>query len=184
MAQVSGALFSSLLAEEGWLVDLKVSEPGVVKRAWQAQQLFALRRAAGAVLARLERAEASGDEPARARFVAIMSRALGVKLIEEDGVRMRLETDDFLRAATQLRSMLLAASLRQRLGDGWWRTPASGQALLTLWAKGTELPAETLLGSLMQAVPQVTPPRTERPGDGGVVQPPLRPERLADAGVE
>ena len=185
IAQVSGALFATLLTEDGWLEDMKVSEPDAVKRAWRAQQLFALRRAAGTVLARLELTEGEADEPAaRARFVAIMTHALGVKLSEEDGVRMRLETDDFLRSATLLRSMLLAAALRERLGEGWWRKPESGLALINLWAKGTSLPAETLLGSLTQGLMAAVPSRSALPGDGGVVQPFVTPQRVAGSALD
>lgn len=183
IAQVSGALFSSLLGDEGWLTEVKVADGATVRRAWQAQQLFALRKATGTVLARLETSDLPEPE-ARARFVAIMTRALGVKLSIEDGARIRLESDDFLRSATLLRSMLLASSLRAQLGEGWWRKPESGQALLNLWAKGTALPAETMLGSLMQGLMSSLPVGE---GDGGVVKPFLAPQRVAepvDAGVE
>jgi len=184
IAQVSGALFATLLGEDGWLEDMKVGDRIGVKTAWRAQQLFALRKAAGTVLARLELTDTEADEQAaRARFVAIMTRALGVKLTPEDGVRIRLETDDFLRSATLLRSMLLAATLREKLGPGWWRKPESGQALSALWAKGTALPAETLLGPLMQGLMAAVPPRSALPGDGGVVEPFIRPQRVADAGT-
>jgi len=55
--------------------------------------------------------------------VTIMSRALGIALTPEDGSRWRIETDDFLRSATQLTAMEQATKLRAELGDGWWTKP-------------------------------------------------------------
>ncbi len=180
ITQLGGALFATLLTEDEWLAEMKVNDRSAVRAAAKAQQLFALRRAAGTVLARLELTDMP-DAAARARFVAIMTHALGVKMTPEDGVRMRLETDDFLRSATMLRSMLLAATLRERLGPGWWRRPEAGQALLNLWAKGTALPAETTAGSLMQGL-SATVPELPQVADAGV--PAVAPPALArDAGT-
>lgn len=177
IAQLSGALFASLTVEDDWLEDAGVGERTAVRYAAQVQRMFALRKAAGTVLSLLEM---SDDETvARGRYVAIMTRALGVKLSAEDGVRMRIETHDFLRSATFLRSMLLASTLRARLGPKWWQKLESGQTLLALWAKGTSLPAEVLVGSLQQGLISSMP---SQPGDAGVVQPFLTPLRI-DAGA-
>lgn len=167
IAQVSGALFSSLLGEDAWLEEIGVSDRAAVRSTWRAQQLFALRKAAGTVLARLELTELP-EADTRARFVTLMTRVLGVKVSVEDGVRLRLDTDDFLRSATLLRSMLLAATLRHRLGDGWWQKRESGQTLMALWAKGTSQPAETMLGSLMQGLLVTVPSQSAVMVDAGV----------------
>ncbi len=175
ITQLSGALFATLLTEDEWLDEMKVPGRAAVRAAAVAQHLFALRRAAGTVLARLELTDVP-DATARARFVAIMTRALGVKMTPEDGVRMRLETDDFLRSATALRSMLLAATLREQLGPRWWRKAESGQALLNLWAKGTALPAETTVGPLMLGLTATVPLKAEVASDAGVGAPAVAPK--------
>jgi hypothetical protein len=181
ITQLSGALFATLLGEDAWLLEANVADRAAVLTAFRAQQLFALRKAAGTVLARLELTDATDPAAARARFVAIMSRALGVKMTAEDGVRLRLETDDFLRSATVLRSMLLAASLREKLGEGWWQKPESGQALLSLWANGTALPAERLVAPLIEGLRAVVP--SHGTADAGVVQPFVPVQHVAqDAG--
>jgi hypothetical protein len=52
-----------------------------------------------------------------------MARAMGLTLAPEEGARWRLETDDFLRSATQLQAMLRAEQWRVRLGEEWWMKP-------------------------------------------------------------
>ncbi|MDP1826326.1 MAG: hypothetical protein Q8L48_23870 [Archangium sp.] len=113
-------LFASLLTEDAWLSANEVNNRPQVIAAAKAQRLFALRRAAGVVLARLETQTISDETAARAKFVAIMGRATGLSLSPEEGARWRLETDDFLRSAAQLDAMLGAEAWRVQLGDGWW----------------------------------------------------------------
>jgi hypothetical protein len=113
-------LFASLLTEDAWLTANEVNNRPQVIAAAKALRLFALRRAAGVVLARLETQTISDETQARARFVAIMARATGLSLAPEEGARWRLETDDFLRSATQLDAMLAAEAWRVHLGEGWW----------------------------------------------------------------
>ncbi len=186
ITQLAGALLATLPAEDAWLEDMQVAagdRPAIV-RAWQAQQWLGLRRAAGTVLAKLETSTLPETE-ARARYVAIMARALGVKHTAEDGVRWRLDTDDFLRSATLLRTTLLAATLRSRLGPAWWRSPESGQTLLSLWAKGTSVSAEAQAGTFAQGLAAFVPERAELLPDAGVVKPFVVPARLgiSDAGA-
>ena len=116
-------LLASLLTEDAWLAANEVNNRPQVIAAAKALHLFALRRAAGVVLARLETQTINDEGAARTRFVAIMSRATGLTLAPEEGARWRLETDDFLRSATQLDAMLSAEAWRVKLGDGWWLKP-------------------------------------------------------------
>ena len=118
-------LFASLLTEDAWLSANEVNNRNQVIAAAKALRLFLLRRAAGVVLAKLETQALSDEAAARAKFVAIMSRATGITLAPEEGARWRLETDDFLRSATQLEAMLSAAAWRETLGEGWWLKPLS-----------------------------------------------------------
>ena len=95
----------------------------LVIAAVKAQRLFLLRRAAGVVLAKLETQALTEEAEARAKFVAIMSRAVGLTLAPEEGARWRVETDDFFRSATQLEAMRSAEQWRAQLGEGWWLKP-------------------------------------------------------------
>jgi hypothetical protein len=121
-AQVRGERFAALLLERTWLGANEVKDVDVVVAAAKAQRLFLLRRAAGLVLARLEASRAADDAAAGAAFVTVMSHAMGVTLSAEEGARWRVETDDFLRSATQLDAMLRAAALRDVEGE-WWTHP-------------------------------------------------------------
>lgn len=152
-AQVLAELFAGLPADTEWLASAGVPEASraTVVDAVRAQRLFVLRRAAGVVLARLETATLA-DTDAPPRFVAVMTRALGVKLAPEERARWRVETDDFLRSATLLKSAVLAEVLRERLGPSWWSKPESGKALLEQWAPGSGLSVEGRLGAAVSSV--------------------------------
>lgn len=118
-------LFASLLTEDAWLSANEVNERAQVIAAARAQHLFDLRRAAGVVLAKLETQALADENAARAKYVAIMARATGLSLGEAEGARWRVETDDFLRSATQLQALLGAEAWRVKLGEGWWQKPLS-----------------------------------------------------------
>lgn len=123
VAQGASELLSSLVEEDGWLLEHEVNNRPQVIAAAKAHRLFMLRRAAGVVLARLETQALSDEAEARAKFVAIMSRATGLTLPPEEGARWRVETDDFLRSASQLQAMEHATQRRAELGEGWWKKP-------------------------------------------------------------
>ena len=119
----SSELFASLLTEDAWLAANEVNNRPQVIAAARALHLFFLRRAAGVVLAKLETQSLADDAAARAKFVQVMSHAMGITLAPEEGARWRVETDDFLRSATQLDAMLGAETSRGQLGEGWWLKP-------------------------------------------------------------
>jgi hypothetical protein len=179
LAQASGELLALLPLEPAWLEALGVqaaAQKAVIDAA-ATQRLFLVRRAAAAFLARLDAVESS-DAQARARAAAIFTRALGVAHTEADLVRLRVDTDDALRSASTLRSMLLAESLRQSLvsayGAHWFTQTASGEALVELWRPGTSSPIEARiapLGDALTAFWQRTLSFTPvgQPLDGGVV---------------
>ena len=178
LAQATGELFASLPGEPEWLEAQGVLEPArrVVIEAWQVQRLFQVRRAAAALLVRLDCVERN-DNQARARAAAIFTRALGVSHSEADMVRLRVDTDDGLRSATTLRSMLMAEYLRVQLntaaGEPWFRSQSAGKALVELWSTGSSVPLETRVAPLGSALTsfwqrsiEVTP--VGLPADGGV----------------
>ncbi|MFZ5441072.1 MAG: hypothetical protein ACOZQL_13775 [Myxococcota bacterium] len=123
LALRTSELFATLLTEDKWLAAQEIASRDAVIRAAKAQRLFALRRAAGVVLAKLETQVLADEAEARAKYVAVMSRALGLTLPPEEGARWRLETDDFLRSATQLQAMRRAEQWRAQLGEEWWLHP-------------------------------------------------------------
>jgi hypothetical protein len=144
VARHAAELFSMLPAEPDWLeaAGIAPAQRTTIEATARAQHLFALRRAAAVVLARLETHALEDEAAARARFVAITARALGISPAAQDGSRWRLETDDFLRAATALKAARAAAAMRSRLGDGWWRSPERARPLLERLARGTAEPLE------------------------------------------
>lgn len=122
-AQRLSELFASLVTEDAWLTTAEVTDRPAVIATASAHRLYFLRHAAGVVLAKLETQTLTDPNEARQRYVTIMSRALGLALTPEDGSRWRIETDDFLRSATQLTAMEQATRLRAELGDEWWMKP-------------------------------------------------------------
>lgn len=194
--ELTGELFATLIADRAWLEEAGVAPAAVEKvvATARAQRLASLRRAAGTVLARLETAELP-ELDARERYVAVMSRALGVKPALEDGVRWRVDTDDFLRSATLLRSALLAEVVRARLveayGAAWWKRAEAGQALAALWAGGTSAPLEARVAPMAGALEPLLAALGVEPGaaptadtDGGVaVRAWPRPGAAEDGGV-
>ncbi|MEW6433618.1 MAG: hypothetical protein AB1730_19090, partial [Myxococcota bacterium] len=151
-AQVLAELFAGLVATPAWLESVGIKGPvqQAVLDAWTANRLFLVRRAAGVVLVRLE-TQGLSDAEARARFVQLMSRALGLPPSEADGVRWRIDTDDFLRSATQLKAAALARALRAELSDDWFQSPEAFQAVATRFAEGTSTPLEARFGKLPEA---------------------------------
>ncbi len=119
----SSELFASLVTEDAWLLANEVNNRPQVIAAAKAQRLFLVRRAAGVVLAKLQTQTLADEAAARAKYVSIMSRAMGLTLAAAEGARWRVETDDFLRSATALEALLGAESWRAKLGEGWWLKP-------------------------------------------------------------
>jgi hypothetical protein len=81
-----------------------------------------------------------------------MSRALGLPPSDADGVRWRIDTDDFLRSATQLKAAAFARALRARLPDDWFQSPEGWKAVAAHFAAGTSTPLEARFGKLTDAV--------------------------------
>ncbi len=150
---VTAELLAGLMSNEAFLLELGVPPALAPKaaQAWRAQRLYALRREAGTVLARLE-THGLSDAEARPRYVELMSRALGVKLSPADGVRHRLDTADFLRSASALRAQVAAAAIAGRLahrfGATWWKAPEARAALMGVWAEGTRNPVDARVPTL------------------------------------
>jgi hypothetical protein len=135
-------LLEGLTEDPVWLAQLAgLGEPAVQSRrhAAGAHRLYALRRAAGRVLYGLSRHTQPGTDP-RELYGEVMSRALGVAHGADDTARFRVDGEDFLRSADELRAYALAAQLRGQLhirfGPAWWTKPEAGAWLKTLFASG------------------------------------------------
>ena len=102
VVQKAASLATAQLEDPAWLEAQGVQHRDEVVATARALRLFALRRAAGVVLAGVGTAGLADEADARANYVAVMGRALGMPLREEEGARWRLETFDFLRSATTL----------------------------------------------------------------------------------
>lgn len=116
-------LYAALVRDDAWLTDAGVTLRGETIAASRALWLFAARRAAALVLSKLE--TSTDEAAARAKYVELMSRAMGLTLPAAEGARLRIETSDAWRAASQLDAMLKAEKTRATLDGGWWKTPPS-----------------------------------------------------------
>lgn len=112
-----------------------------------AWDLYLLRRAAARFLYSRELL-ASADADPRALYKTFMSKALLVKIEDEDLARARFDQDLFLDSATQLEAAFLAhqlqSQLKARFGPSWWTTKEAGLYLRPLWAHGNALNAREL----------------------------------------
>jgi hypothetical protein len=146
-AQVLADLFSGLVGLPAWLTSVGVDAVAqqAVQEAWAVHRLFVLRRAAGVVLVRLE-TQGLPDAEARERYVHHMSRALALPPSAEDGVRWRIDTDDFLRSATTLKAAALSNALAARLPEDWFARKDVWPTIAARWRRGTEAPLEQRMG--------------------------------------
>jgi hypothetical protein len=146
-AGVLAALLSGLPTDPAWLAARSLAEPlrGPVSRQARALELHALRRTAALVLLH-HQTSGLPEAEARLKLVEVLKGALAVKVGPEEGVRLRLELEDGLRCATELKATLAAAVLRQRLGAGWWASPDAGARLLEAFAPGASQTVEAAWG--------------------------------------
>lgn len=151
--QLMGDVFASLLTTPEWLESVGVDGNArrLVIDAVRAERLFQLRRAAGVVLARVETAGLDAGE-AQKRTTEVLTRALGVADLGDESARWRIETDDFLRSATQLKAAAYAQVLRQREPADWFASPQRFAPLAEAMAAGTSTPLSTRYGPLREAV--------------------------------
>lgn len=135
---VVAELFAALVQEPAWLQARGIAEAdhAAIVAAARAQRLYALRRACMAVLLRIE-TDGLSDSEAHARVEQISAHALGVKASKEDALRLHLDLDEGLRAASVLKAAFQAALERERLGARWWGSPEGLKSLAPRLAAGT-----------------------------------------------
>ncbi len=150
VTEAYGFLFEDLVADPTWIqqnTTLPAERlPGYLS-ASSAFALHQLRMAAGAVLYGVLVHERDESE-ARALYAQVMSRVLGIKLTAEESARYSVDREDFLDSADALRSRCLAgqlqAQLKLRFGPTWWRQPAAGELLRSLWKHGNAKSADEI----------------------------------------
>lgn len=119
-------LFAGLFRDDAWLTEAGVTLRGETIAAARALWLFQARRSAAVLLSKLE--PQSDEAVARAKYVELMTRALGITLAPEEAARFRLELGDAWRTASQLDAMLKAEKRRATLANGWWKQPLAERA--------------------------------------------------------
>ncbi len=145
-----GHLFEALFDDPAFLSQHGVRgarlESLVLKRT--ARRLFELRRAAGLVLYELALQGKTGASPPET-YRAILSRALGFAVTEDEAERYALDREDFFASADGLRAALLAAQVERHLaakaGADWWNSPRTAELLKPLFAEGNRLTVDGLL---------------------------------------
>jgi hypothetical protein len=119
-------------------------------RGAAARRLYRLRLLAGQAL--FELAYRNGVESPSLLYRAILSRATGFALEEEDGERFSIDLRDFYASADGLRAAMAAAQvaghLSSSIGPDWWKDARTGRVLESLLAPGTRDTAEEMLASL------------------------------------
>lgn len=176
LADVTGALFESLLGQPAWLAaqGLAADQAETAARAWLDGQLFEARREAALVLA-ANAAHELGAAEAQEQWRAAMSRALALPVPPEEVARWKLELEAGLLPAHHLRVRAHAAALGAKLaadfGPTWWKSPEAALALRALWSSGTAVPVDDRLPALGPATEQwlaaLGGKSSPQPADGG-----------------
>lgn len=129
LALEQAELYGALFRDDAWLTEAGVTLRGETIAATRALWLFQARRAAAVLITKLE--PVADEAAARANYVEIMKRALGINISPEEGARFRLELADAWRTASQLDAMLRAEKRRATLESGWWKKPLPVRAAVT-----------------------------------------------------
>lgn len=188
LADVTGALFESLLGQPAWLAAqaLPPETAQAAARTWADAQLFEARRNAAMVQAAIAAHDLGGPE-AQEQWQAVLGRALALPVPPEELPRWKLELETGLLPAHQLRVRALAAGLSARLaaefGPTWWKNPAAAEALRALWSSGTAAPIEDRLPLNAAATEQwlaaLGGKPAPMPADGGSWPPAVAPKAAA-----
>lgn len=122
-------LYGALFRDDAWLTEAGVTLRGETIAAARALWLFQARRAAAVLIAKLE--PQPDEAAARAKFVELIKRALGISIAADEAARFRLELADVWRTASQLDAMLKAEKRRATLESGWWKKPLPDRTAVT-----------------------------------------------------
>lgn len=89
-----------------------------------------------------------GDPDPQKTYQALMSRAYGFQLNEEESLRYLSDVDPLLYCVDYVQAFFIQAmlekSLEKKFGKSWWTKKATGKYLRNLFAKGNELSGKEL----------------------------------------
>jgi hypothetical protein len=147
-----GWLLETLLGEPAWLMDVAgMPETEAIAFAdfhafWQ---LAALRATAAKLVYELYLHSGVDAGLVREQYAGMLGLSLGVRTPPEDYLA---RTDDGLLVARYARSFMVAGSLaawlRSRSGEAWWRSADAGEALRRSWSRGQQWNAEDVVAHL------------------------------------
>ena len=146
-------LFEHMVVAPGWL-DRYTTLGGERRRAFQRSQAFALlailRRYAAKLRYELALHRAADLAAGADAYAPLLTAATGFRYASEDAL---LDLDDGFYAARYLRAWqleaLLAASLRDRFDEDWFRNPRCGAWLRELFARGQRDDAVALAAAVL-----------------------------------
>lgn len=147
-----GLLFEMLMSEPAWLMEqagMPESEALAFADFHAFWELVAMRWLAAKLLYELALYGGIDDDIAREQYAGVLGLTMGVRVAPEEYLAT---TDDALYVARYARATMvaghLAAWLRSRVGDAWWRSPEAGEALRRSWSRGQQWNAEDVVAHL------------------------------------
>ncbi len=143
-------LLEHLVADPRWLAArLQVPDRDAYVRFAAFSKLFFIRRYAAKLAYELELHGGAPLESLPGRYAALLSSAVGVPCPPSDYLE---DVDSGFYCTCYLRAWAfeaqLAAWLRDRYGETWFRRPQAGGLLRELWELGQSLDADALLGQI------------------------------------
>lgn len=147
-----GWLFEILVGEPAWLME-RLGMPEAEAHAFAdfhaLWQLAAMRATAAGLVFQLYLHSGVDAALAREQYAGMLGLTLGVR---EPAERYLAMTDDHLYVARYARATMVAGSLaawlRERAGETWWRSTEAGDALRRSWSRGQEWNAEDVVAHL------------------------------------
>jgi hypothetical protein len=145
-------LFQYLMLEPDWLAEqLEMPDGEAVGWADFAafRKLVYLRRYVAKLLYELRLHRDADIGLARAYYAGLLGLLIGVQIPEASFLA---DLDDHFYTARYLRAWMfeanLAAALKARHGERWWRDPAAGETLRRSWSRGQEWNAQDVVAHL------------------------------------
>jgi hypothetical protein len=143
VSEASALTLSGLVDDPAYLRGLGTMDEAQVGRSARqaaARRLYGVRRAAARVLLETSLLASPAADPVEI-WRGLATRASGIPHARGDAARWVLEDSGLLEAADDLRADLLAAQMERSLDrmfpGGWWRKPAAGNFLTSVWSRGT-----------------------------------------------
>ena len=145
-------LLQYLMLEPDWLAE-HLGMPDAEAAGWADfaafRKLVYLRRYVAKLLYELRLHRDADIGLARAYYAGLLGLLIGVRIPEASFLA---DLDDHFYASRYLRAWMLegslAAALKARHGERWWRDPAAGETLRRSWSRGQEWNAQDVVAHL------------------------------------